>query len=93
MILWMLYLATGVEDVIAVVPDAVDVVDGLGEAAGVEAALVILHELLEAVLVELLVLHVKVLVLLHVGLVLEGEVAASTVAMKVSCLLVPEGIV
>ena len=52
------------ENVIAVVPDAVDVVDGLCEAAGVEAALVVLHELLEAVLVELFVFHVKVLVLL-----------------------------
>ena len=81
------------ENVIAVVPDAVDVVDGLGEAAGIEAALVVLHELLEAVLVELLVFHVKVLVLLHVGLVLEGEVAAAAVAVKVGRLLVAEGAV
>ena len=87
------YLATGVENVIAVVPDAVDVVDGLCEAAGVEAALVVLHELLEAVLVELFVFHVKVLVLLHVGLVFEGEVAAAAVAVKVGRLLVAEGTV
>ncbi len=81
------------KNVIAVVPDAMDVVDGLGEAAGVEAALVVLHELLEAVLVELLVLHVEVLVLLHVRLVLEGEVAAAAVAVKVGRLLVPKGAV
>ena len=81
------------EDVVAVVPDAVDVVDGLGEPAVAEAALVVLHELLEAVLVELLVLHVEVLVLLHVRLVLEGEVAAAAVAVKVGRLLVPEGAV
>ena len=81
------------ENVIAVVPDAVDVVDGLCEAAGVEAALVVLHELLEAVLVELFVFHVKVLVLLHVGLVFEGEVAAAAVAVKVGRLLVAEGTV
>jgi len=42
-----------VEDVVAVVPDAVDVVDGLGEPAVAEATLVVLHELLEAVLVQL----------------------------------------
>ena len=84
-------LATGVKHVVAVVADAVDVVDCLGEPAGVEAALVIFHEFFEAVLVQLLVLHVKVFVLLHVRLVLEGEVAPAPVAVKVSRLLVSEG--
>ena len=83
-------LTAGVEHVVAVVSDAMDVVDGLGKAAVAESALVVLHELLEAVLVQLLVLHVKVLVLLHVGLVLEGEVAAAAVAVKVGRLLISE---
>jgi hypothetical protein len=46
------------------VPDAVDVVVGAGEFAGDEPAGLVLHELLEPVLVQLLVLHVVVLVLL-----------------------------
>lgn len=83
-------LTAGVEHVVAVVSDAMDVVDGLGKAAVAESALVVLHELLEAVLVQLLVLHVEVLVLLHVGLVLEGEVAAAAVAVKVGRLLISE---
>ncbi len=78
------------EDVVAVVPDTVDVVDGLGEAAGLVPAGVGLHELLEAVVVELLVLHVEVLVLLHVGLVLERELAPRPVAMKMGGLLIAE---
>ena len=86
-------LAAGVQHVVAVGPDAVDVVDLLGEAAVVEAALVVLHELLEAVLVQLLVLHVEVLVLLHVTLVLEDEVAAAAVAVEVGCLGLAEGAV
>ena len=47
-----------------IVPNAVDMVVGAGELAGDEAAGLVLHELLEAVLVQLLVLHVVVLVLL-----------------------------
>ena len=47
------------------IPDAVDVVVGPGELAGDEAAWLVFHELFEAVLVQLLVLHVVVLVLLY----------------------------
>ena len=86
-------LSAGVEDIVAVVPDAVDVVDGLGEPAGVEPALVVLHELFEAILVQLFVFHVEVLVLLHVGLVFEREVAPAPVAVEVGRLLVTEGTV
>ena len=81
-------LAAGVQHVVTVGPDAVDVVDLLGEAAVVEAALVVLHELLEAVLVQLLVLHVEVLVLLHVRLVLENVATAAAIAVKVGRLLI-----
>lgn len=76
-------LARGVEDVVAVAPDAVDVVDGLGEPAVVMATWILFHKLLEAVLVELFVLHMEILVLLHVSLVFEGELAAGAIAMKV----------
>jgi hypothetical protein len=72
-----------VEDVVAVAPDAVDVVDGLGEPAVVMATWILFHKLLEAVLVELFVLHMEILVLLHVSLVFEGELAAGAIAMKV----------
>ena len=81
-------LSARVQHVRASGPDAVDVVDLLGEAAVVEAALVVLHELLEAVLVELLVLHVEVLVLLHVRLVLENVATAAAIAVKVGRLLI-----
>ena len=57
-------LAAGVEDVVAVAPDAVDVIVGPGELAAEEPTGLVLHELLESVLVELLVLHVVVLVFL-----------------------------
>ena len=55
-------LTAGVEDVVAVTADAVDVIVGSGELAAEEAAGLVLHELLESVLVELLVLHMVVLV-------------------------------
>ena len=57
-------LTAGVEDVVAVAADAVDVIVGPGELAAQEPAGLVLHELLESVLVELLVLHVVVLVFL-----------------------------
>jgi hypothetical protein len=41
----------------------------------------------------LFVLHVKVFVLLHVGFVFKGEVAAAPVAVKVGRFLVTEGTV
>ncbi len=44
-------LSARVQDVVAVRADAVDVVDGLGEPTRGEAAGIVLHELLEAVLV------------------------------------------
>ena len=47
------------------IPDAVEVVVGPGELAGDEAAWLVFHELFEAVLVQLLVLHVVVLVLFY----------------------------
>ena len=57
-------LSAGVEDVSASGPDAVDVVAHFGEAAPVEVAVLVLHELLEAVPVQLLVFDVVALVLL-----------------------------
>ena len=56
--------------------------------ATVASARTSLHELLEAVLVELLVLHVEVLVLLHVRLVLENVATAAAIAVKVGRLLI-----
>lgn len=76
------------EHVVATVPDAVNMVHRFRESAIAESAFVILHELLEAVLVELLVLHVEVLVLLHVRLVLENVATAAAIAVKVGRLLI-----
>ena len=56
-------LAAGVEDVSASGPDAMDVVADFREAAAVEVAVLVLHEFLEAVAVQLLVFDVVTLVL------------------------------
>ena len=56
-------LATAVEDVLAMRSDAVDVVVGAGELAVQKPARLVFHKLLEAVFVQLLILHVVVLVL------------------------------
>ena len=56
-------LAAAVEDVLAVRSDAVDVVVGSGELAVQKPARLVFHKLLEAVFVQLLILHVVVLVL------------------------------
>ena len=56
-------LAAAVEDVLAMRSDAVDVVVGPGELAVQEPARLVFHKLLEAVFVQLLILHVVVLVL------------------------------
>ena len=56
-------LAAAVEDVLAMRSDAVDVVVGAGELAVQEPARLVFHKLLEAVFVQLLILHVVVLVL------------------------------
>ena len=58
-------LAAGVEDVVAVTPDAVDVIVSPGELAAQEPAGLVLHELLESVLVELFILHMVVLVFFY----------------------------
>ena len=50
------------EDVIAVVPDAVDVIVTPGELAAQEPTGFVFHKFLEAVFVELFILHVVVLV-------------------------------
>lgn len=86
-------LSGAVEDVVALGPDAVDVVAHLGEAAVLERAHLVLHELLEAVAGQLLVLDVVALVLLHVALVLEGEPAAGPAAVEVGGALAEEGAV
>ena len=56
-------LPAAVEDVLAVRSDAVDVVVGSGELAVQKPARPVFHKLLEAVFVQLLILHVVVLVL------------------------------
>ena len=56
-------LPATVEDVLAVRSDAVDVVVGSGELAVQKPARLVFHKLLEAVFVQLLILHVVVLVL------------------------------
>ena len=56
-------LPAAVEDVLAVRSDAVDVVVGAGELAVQKPARLVFHKLLEAVFVQLLILHVVVLVL------------------------------
>ena len=56
-------LPAAVEDVLAVRSDAVDVVVGSGELAVQKPARLVFHKLLEAVFVQLLILHVVVLVL------------------------------
>lgn len=56
-------LAAAVEDVLAMRSDAVDVVVGAGELAVQKPARLVFHKLLEAVFVQLLILHVVVLVL------------------------------
>ena len=57
-------LAARVENVSASGPDAMDVVANFREAATVEVAVFVLHELLEAVAVQLLVFDVVTFVLL-----------------------------
>lgn len=76
--------------VIAIGANTMDVIDSLGKATVVVSTRILLHELFESVLVELLVLHVKVLVLLHVGLVLEGELASRAITVKMCRLLSAE---
>ena len=56
-------LPAAVEDVLAMRSDAVDVVVGAGELAVQKPARLVFHKLLEAVFVQLLILHVVVLVL------------------------------
>ena len=51
------------KDVLTVRSDAVDVVVGAGELAVQKPARLVFHKLLEAVFVQLLILHVVVLVL------------------------------
>ena len=56
-------LPAAVEDVLAMRSDAVNVVVGSGELAVQKPARLVFHKLLEAVFVQLLILHVVVLVL------------------------------
>ena len=56
-------LPAAVENVLAMRSDAVDVVVGSGELAVQKPARLVFHKLLEAVFVQLLILHVVVLVL------------------------------
>ena len=56
-------LPAAVEDVLAMRSDAVDVVVGSRELAVQKPARLVFHKLLEAVFVQLLILHVVVLVL------------------------------
>lgn len=80
-------LATGMQHVITIGTNAMDMVDSAREATTRETTGLLFHELFEAIFIELLVLHVVVLVLLHVGLVLEGEIAPAPIAMEMRGLL------
>ena len=86
-------LTAGVQDIVALVPDTVNVIDGLAEPTPAVPTGLVLDKLLESVLHQLFVFHVKVLVLLHVSLVLEGELAPGPVAVEVGRLLTPKGAV
>ena len=57
-------LSTGVEDVITVGPDAVNVVVGSGEFTAEEPARLMFHKLLEPIFVELFIFHVVIFVFL-----------------------------
>ena len=79
------------EDVIAVFTNAMYVIDSLGKATVIKATWVLFHELFETVFVKLLIFHMEILVLLHVGLVFESKLTTGPVAMEVRGLLASEG--
>lgn len=81
------------QNVIAIGANAVNMIDSLGESAVVKSARVLFHKLFESVLVELLVFHVEILVFLHIGLVLEGKLAATSIAMEMGGFLAAKGAV
>ena len=67
-----------------------NVIDRFTKSAIVVAAWILFHEFFESVLVQLFIFHMEIFVLFHISFVFEGELAASTVAMKVSSFLVSE---
>lgn len=71
-----------VKHVVALRPDAMYVIADLREPAVLVRAAFVLHELLEPVPRQLLVLYVIRLVLLHVGLVLKRELAPGAPAVE-----------
>lgn len=81
-------LAARMEHVITIRPDAVDVIQFAVVSAVGELALVRFEEFLKAVAEQLLVLHVVDLVLLHLPLVLERELAAIAQTVKVRRLVI-----
>ena len=65
-----------------------NVIDGLVETTVIKSARILFHKLLKAVFVQLFIFHMKILMLFHIGFVLEGELARGSVAVEVCCLLV-----
>lgn len=72
------------QDIIAIGANAMDMIDRFGEPTIIISARILFHKLFEAVLVQLFVFHMEILVLLHVCLVLEGELASTSIAMEMS---------
>lgn len=81
------------QDIIAIGANAMDVIDSLGKAAVVISTRVLFHKLFEAILVELFIFHVEILVLFHISFVLEGELAATSIAMEMGGFLSAKGAV
>ena len=68
-----------------------NVVDGLIETAVIKSARILFHKFLKAVFVQLFVFHVKILVLFHVGFVLESKLTTRSIAMEMRRFLPPKG--
>ena len=83
-------LARRVQNVITIGSHAVNVIDRFRKSTVVIATGILFHEFFKAVLIQLLVFHVKVFVLFHVCFVLKSELAAGAVTMKVRGFLTAE---
>ncbi len=84
-------LSGRMEDVITTCANTMNMVDSLGKSTIFIATRILLHKLFKPILVELFVFHMKVLVLLHIGLVFESELASGSVTVEVGGFLASEG--
>ena len=65
-------------------------IDGLVETAVIKSARILFHKLLKAVFVQLFVFHMKILMLFHIGFVLESELTTRSIAMEMRRFLPPK---